>query len=96
MKYFTFISHELAMKNTLDKAAREFLQEQNRKIIDSKDLEWFKGEINKQIEKLNAQYSRCTSLKPSWWQPGFASLKKADWVLNGIGSCDFYLYASKD
>lgn len=94
--YFTFITHDLAFRNKLDQAARELLQEHNRKIINALEIEWFKNDINKEIEKLNAQYSRCTPLKPSWWQPGFKDLKKADWVLNGIGCCDFHLYASKD
>lgn len=96
MKYFAYISHQLSLKNNLDKEALELLMEHNRTIIDGKDLEWFKNGINKSIEKLNARHPRCKSLKPDWWQPGWSSQERKDWTLNNIGSCTFNLYATKE
>jgi hypothetical protein len=96
MKYFAFITHELSLKNNLEIAAKELLMGNNRTIIEEKDIDWFRNEITKSIEKLNAQYPRCTPLKPSWWQPGWANEKKRDWALNNIGSCTFNLYATRD
>ncbi len=92
MKYFCFITHELSLKNNLDKAALDLLKEHNRTIIDGKDIEWFKDEINKSIERLNGQFKRCKPLKPSWWQ---SDRKAGDWTMNSVGSCTFNLYATK-
>jgi hypothetical protein len=96
MKYFTLITHELALKNNLDKAAREFLEQYNRTIILDVDLDTFKNEVNLGIARLNAQFSRCLPLEPYWWQPGFSNLKQSDWILNRVGSCFFNLYATKN
>ena len=92
MQYFVFITHELALKNRLDKAAHELLEEHNRKIINGIDLEIFKAEINTAIATLNSKFDRCKPLKPEWYR----SIGEKDWSMHNVGSCTFNLYATKN
>jgi len=65
-RYFSYITMWYVPKNKLHKAAIDYIEKMNRRVIESKEVKSFVDEINQGIEKLNKQYPKCTPLSPNW------------------------------
>ena len=93
MQYFSYINHTYICKNALHKAVFEFLKANDRKVINSENVEIFKREIIKGIGLQNSLHSRCKPIIASWTTAGTSD---NDFMLD-IGGiiCYFFLYASK-
>lgn len=90
-KYFTFVNMSYQAKNKLEKAILEFLQANDRLLIDAKDLPAFKENVLQHINFLNQENKRCTSKNPSW----FTGLKNCDVHISGVDVVSFYIYEIK-
>lgn len=96
MQYFSYISYTLALNNKLEKAINEYLQTQERLVINDIDLELFKSSILLKIAELNVGHPRCNSIKCGWWNHGkLFDSPNNDWQLTGFSPVHFFLYASK-
>jgi hypothetical protein len=78
-------------KNKLEKAVLEFLQSNDRLLIDAKDLALFKENVLQHIHFLNQENKRCTPKNPSWYK-GF---KSCDVHISGVDVVSFYIYEIK-
>ncbi|MBD8081099.1 hypothetical protein [Chryseobacterium caseinilyticum] len=90
-KHLTFVNNSYQAKNKLDTAILEFLQSNDRLIIDSKDLPAFKENVLQHIHFLNQENKRCTPKTPKW----FTGLKKNDFHITGVDVISFYIYEIK-
>lgn len=99
MKYFSYISNEYSLKNSLEKAVYALLQQNNRQVIDASEVETFKEKILQDIEVLNKQNPRCRPFKPDWYMPHFSEARGDAYLrLGGLNNpvCNFHIYHSKN
>lgn len=94
-KYITRISQFYSGKNKLDKAIQEFIKQNDRLLIDSKDLKKFKESIIQHINFLNQEFKNCTPKAASWFDAGQTRYCK-DYGLSGIESVAFYIHEIKN
>lgn len=78
-------------KNKLEKAILEFIESNDRLLIDAKDLPLFKENVLQHIQFLNQEYKNCKSKKPSW----FSGISKNDFGISGVDVIAFYIYEIK-
>lgn len=99
MVYFTYVGMEYAAKNKLQDAVQKFILSKNRMVVDSSKVPAYKAEIIKHIGELNKQFTRCTPLKPDFWQPPkIGDHQSHDFILSFSGESviHFSLYASQE
>jgi hypothetical protein len=66
--YFSYLWHQLALHNNLQKAVMQFLKSQDRKVIREEDVESFKQYINQQVKEICNQHQRCRPVVCEWWK----------------------------
>lgn len=91
MHYFSLITHQYVTKNKLEKAVQDLLKENDRLIVEEKELVKFQGKITDRIEELNKAHPRCTPVKPYFWKQG-----NGDYSFSPQNMCVFTLRASKN
>ncbi|MFC7346009.1 hypothetical protein ACFQO9_04660 [Chryseobacterium zhengzhouense] len=94
-KYVTRISQVYSGKNKLEKAIQDFITQNDRLLIDSKDLKKFKESIIQHINFLNQEFKNCTPKSASWFDAGQTRDCK-DYGLSGIECVAFYIHEIKN
>lgn len=93
-KYMSYCSQFLSHKNKLEEAVKNFIKDNDRKIIDEKDAAKFRVMISDGILELNKKFPRCTPLKASFWKSPISSEK--DIHMDGIDCARFTLMACEE
>ncbi len=91
-QYLVYVGSVYVPKNNLEKSIQELLLQNDRLILDQKDLQTFKENIISQIEFINQENKRCSSKAASWYDAG---IKHKDYGLTGVDCISFYLYEIK-
>lgn len=94
-KYITRISQVYSGKNKLERAIQDFITQNDRLLIDSKDINAFKANIIQHINFLNQEYKNCTPKQPSWFHCG-ETRKIKDWSISGVDCIVFYIHEIKN
>ena len=94
-KYVTRISQVYSGKNKLEKAIQDFITQNDRLLIDSKDLKKFKEGIIQHIHFLNQEFKNCTPKSASWYNAGASSNLK-DYGISGVDCIAFYIHEIKN
>ena len=97
VKYVTYLFQANATGNKLEKAILDFIQDQNKKIIQPENLENYKEQFIAKIKELNDSYPRCRPFNPSWYNFRHSSSlgdnKETDhWSLHDIHFITFALF----
>lgn len=90
-KFLTKVSNVSCPKNKLETAIQSFLKENDRLLVDEKDLKIFKENINSHIVFLNQLHKRSVSKTPRWYEIE-CSAKIKDYSLAGIDCIMFSIY----
>lgn len=91
MKYFSYTSNSLTLKNKLEIAVHDYLKDNERQVIPALEVKKFKEKIVKRIDELNKTHIRCTPVKVQW-----DSWNNKDYSLSGAHFCSFHLFASNN
>lgn len=94
-KYLTRVSQVYSAKNKLERAIIDFIQINDRLLIDGKDLKLFKEKIIQHINFLNLENARCTPKSASWYNAG-ASSKLKEFGISGVDCIAFYIHEIKN
>ncbi|MCX8533066.1 hypothetical protein [Chryseobacterium luquanense] len=93
-KYLTRISQVYSAKNKLERSIQGFIKNNDRLLIDEKDLNQFKAQVIQHINFLNQEFQKCTPKSPSWFHCGETKQRK-DWSISGIDCIVFYVHEVK-
>jgi hypothetical protein len=94
-KYITRVSQVYSAKNKLERAIIDFIQANDRLLIEGKDLKVFKEKIIQHINFLNLENSRCSPKSASWYNAG-ASTQLKDYGISGVDCIAFYIHEIKN
>lgn len=90
-QYFAKVSNATCPKNNLELSIQNFLKDNDRLIIQEKDLKNFKENIKSHIVFLNQLNKRCSAKVPCWYEIS-AGEKIKDSGLAGIDCISFTIY----
>lgn len=87
----SYCSQYLSHKNKLEEAIKQFIKENDRKVIDAAKSGEFRVIIEARILELNKKFPRCTPLKVSFWKSPISS--EHDIHMEGVNCVRFSLMA---
>lgn len=98
--YTFYIGHTLMTKNRLDKEVLEYLQSIEGTLIKAENRNRFIADVDAEITRLNAEFNRCTPLKPYWGDAGMGNSDRKERcprvALWGLGFITAFLIGGRE